>query len=289
MSNEETRVSKSKFHGLWALTNRELKKWYQQPFVLAMGIIQPILWLALLGKAMNIGNIVSSIPGVNPTQVMMHTFGTSNYFSFMAMSMVAFTVVFTTAFTGMSVVWDKRLGFMNKVLSTPVARSSIILSKVLSASVRAIFQAAIVMLVAFALDLTTGSNFAWYSLLGVFGIVFLISVGLSSLFTTLTLRSTRMETPQAIFQLVTLPLMFASSAYFPINQMPGWLQAVANWNPISYTIDAVRRLMVFSGGLGTFQLQLGNQSLAFDFLFVGIFAIVVTTICIVISWRYLNK
>jgi ABC-2 type transport system permease protein len=136
------------------------------------------------------------------------------------MSMVAFTVVFTTAFTGMSVVWDKRLGFMNKVLSTPVSRSSIILSKVLSASVRAIFQAGIVALVAFALGLTLGTNFGWYSIFGVFAIVFLVSVGLSSLFTALTLRTTRMEMPQAIFQLVTLPLMFASSAYFPINQMP---------------------------------------------------------------------
>jgi len=205
------------------------------------------------------------------------------------MSMVAFTVVFTTAFTGMSVVWDKRLGFMNKVLSTPVARSAIILSKVLSASVRAIFQSAIVAAVAFALGLTTGSNFAWWSLLGVFAIAFLISIGLSSFFTTLTLRSTRMEMPQAIFQLVTLPLMFASSAYFPINQMPGWLQSIANWNPISYTIDAVRRLMVYSGGLGTFQLQIGNASLAFDFLFVGIFAVAVTVICVVLSWKYLNK
>ena len=288
MSTEE-RVSTSRFHGLWALTNRELKKWYQQPFVLVMGVIQPILWLALLGKAMNIGNLFNAIPGVNPKVVMMHTFGTADYFSFMAMSMVAFTVVFTTAFTGMSVVWDKRLGFMNKVLSTPVARSAIILSKVLSASVRAIFQSAIVAAVAFALGLTTGSNFAWWSLLGVFAIAFLISIGLSSFFTTLTLRSTRMEMPQAIFQLVTLPLMFASSAYFPINQMPGWLQSIANWNPISYTIDAVRRLMVYSGGLGTFQLQIGNASLAFDFLFVGIFALAVTVICVVLSWKYLNK
>lgn len=287
--SKEDQVSKSKLHGLWALTNRELKKWYQQPFVFAMGIIQPILWLALLGKAMNIGNIVTGIPGVDPKVVMMHTFGTSDYFSFMAMSMVAFTVVFTTAFSGMSVVWDKRLGFMNKVLSTPVSRSAIILSKVLSASVRAIFQSAIVAAVAFALGLSTGSNFAWYSILGVFAIVFLISVGLSSLFTMVTLRSTRMEMPQAIFQLVTLPLMMASSAYFPINQMPSWLQAVANWNPISYTIDAVRRLMVFSDGMGTFQLQLGNLSLGFDFLFVGVFAVVFTAICVVLSWRYLNK
>jgi ABC-2 type transport system permease protein len=278
--SEEVQYSKSKLHGLWALTNRELKKWYQQPFVFAMGIIQPILWLALLGKAMNIGNIVTGIPGVDPKVVMMHTFGTADYFSFMSMSMVAFTVVFTTAFVGISVVWDKRLGFMNKVLSTPVSRSVIILSKVFAASVRAIFQAAIVALVAFALGLITGTNFSVWSIFGVFAIVFLISVGLASFFTALTLRATRMEMPQAIFQLITLPLMFASNAYFPIAQMPTWLQAIANVNPISYTIDAVRRLMVFSDGFGPLPL---------DFAYVGIFAVIVTAICVVLSWRYLNK
>jgi ABC-2 type transport system permease protein len=280
MSQDE-QVSKSRFHGLWALTNRELKKWYQQPFVFAMGVIQPILWLALLGKAMNLSAMIpTNIPGVSQNAVMLATFGTTDYFSFMAMGMVAFTVVFTTAFTGMSVVWDKRLGFMNKVLSTPVSRSAIILSKVFSASIRSIFQAGIVTVVAFALGLVTGTNFAWWSILGVFSIVFLISVGLSSMFTALTLRATRMEMPQAIFQLITLPLMFASSAYFPIDKMPDWLQAIASVNPISYTIDAVRRLMIFSDGYSQILL---------DFAFVGVFAIVVTAICVVLSWRYLNK
>ncbi len=66
----------------------------------------------------------------------------------------------------------------------------------------------------------------------------------------------------------------------PIAQMPNWLQAIANVNPISYTIDAVRRLMVFSDGFGRLPL---------DFAFVGVFAIVVTVICVVLSWRYLNK
>ena len=62
--SEETRVSKNRFHGLWALTNRDLKKWYQNPIVFIIGIIQPILWLALLGKAMNISSIIpAGIPG----------------------------------------------------------------------------------------------------------------------------------------------------------------------------------------------------------------------------------
>lgn len=279
MSQEQ--VSKNKLHGLWALTHRELKKWYQNPFVLVMGVVQPVLWLALLGKAMNIGSIIpSSLPGVSSAQIMMQTFGTTDYFSFMAMGMVAFTTVFTTAFVGMSVVWDKRLGFMNKVLSTPVSRSVIILAKVFSASVRAIFQALIVTAVAFALGLVVGTNFSVFSILGVFSMVFLLSVGLSSLFTALTLRTTRMETPQAIIQLITLPLMFASSAYFPITQMPEWLQVIASVNPISYAIDAVRTLMIFSNGFATLPL---------DFLYVGLFAAVVTVICVVLSWRYLNK
>ncbi|MCW4025395.1 MAG: ABC transporter permease [Candidatus Bathyarchaeota archaeon] len=303
IQDPETQVSKSRFHGLWALTHRELKKWYQQPFVFIMGIVQPILWLALLGKAMNIsamftGSSLPPLPAMDPAltpgqmqvlstyfasmqnSIMTSTFGTTDYFSFMAMGMVAFTVVFTTAFTGMSVVWDRRLGFLNKVLSTPVSRSSIILSKVLSASIRAIFQSAIVAVIAFAMGLVVGTNFGWYSILGIFAIVFMVSVGLSSMFTALTLRSTRMETPQAIIQLITMPLMFASSAYFPIDKMPSWLQSIASVNPISYTIDAVRRLMIFSDGFGP---------LALDFAFVGAFAVIVTVICVVLSWRYLNK
>jgi ABC-2 type transport system permease protein len=278
---QQEKLSKSKLHGIWALTNRELKKWYQNPFILVMGIIQPVLWLALLGKAMNISSIFpSNLPTSAVSSIMMSSFGTTDYFSFMAMGMVAFTTVFTTAFVGMSVVWDRRTGFMNKVLSTPVSRSVIILSKVFAASVRAIFQSAIVTLVAFALGLVTGTNFSLISILGVFAIVFLLSLGLSSLFTALTLRTSRMETPQAVIQLITMPLMFASSAYFPIDKMPQWLQAVASVNPISYTIDAVRTLMIFSNGF---------DSLLVDFLYVGIFAVIVTAVCVVLSWRYLNK
>jgi ABC-2 type transport system permease protein len=279
--SDETKLSKNRLHGLWALTNRDLKKWYQNPIVFIIGIIQPILWLALLGKAMNIGAIIpTGIPGLSTAAIMQKTFGTSDYFSFMAMGMVAFTTVFTTAFVGISVVFDRRLGFMNKVLSTPVSRSVIIISKVLSASIRSVFQAAIVTIIAYLLGLQLGANFSAFSVLGIFAIVFLIGFGLASMFTAITLRTTRMETPQAIFNLVTLPLMFASSAYFPIENMPNWLQAIANANPISYTIDAVRRLMIFSDGY---------DRLPLDFAFVGIFAIVVTGICVVLSWRFLNK
>jgi ABC-2 type transport system permease protein len=53
-------VSKSKIHGLWALTNRELKKWYKAPVVFILTLIQPVLWLGLLGNALNIGSLFSA-------------------------------------------------------------------------------------------------------------------------------------------------------------------------------------------------------------------------------------
>ena len=270
--------SKSKLHGLWALTNRELKKWYKAPVIFLLSIIQPILWMGLLGKAMNIGALIPS--GVDPATIMQGTLGTSDYFSFMAVGMIAFTALFTTMFSGMSVVWDRRLGFLNKALSTPVSRAVIIFSKVLSATLRSMFQAGLIIVVAVAFGLQFGANFNPLNILGVFAIMFLICVGLSSLFIAITIRSTRIETPMAVVNLINLPLMFASNAFFPTKFMPDWLQTIAKFNPLTYTTDAVRQLLIFNTDW---------TQLALDFAYVGIFAAIVATIGIVLSWRFLSK
>jgi len=178
------------------------------------------------------------------------------------------------------VVWDRRLGFLNKALSTPVSRAVIVFSKVLSATLRAMFQGGIIILIAIAFGLQFGASFNPLNLLGVFAMMFLVCVGLSSLFIAITIRSTRIETPMAVMNLVTLPLMFASNAFFPTNIMPSWLQTVAQFNPMTYTTDAVRQLLLFNTDYG----QLG-----LDFLYVGIFAVVVATIGIVLSWRFLSR
>lgn len=297
--------SRSKLHGLWALTNRELKKWYKAPIVFLLTLIQPIIWLGLLGNALNLGSLVSpssfAIPAqvitqlqLSPAQVnglqelfgnlgnqiLQSTFGTTSYISFMAVGMIAFTALFTTMFSGMSVVWDRRLGFLNKVLSTPVSRSVIILSKVLSATLRSMFQALIILIIAIPFGFQFGASFTPLNLLGVFAMLFLVCVGLSSMFIAINIRSSRIETPMAVMNLLNLPLTFASSAFFPIDKMPTWLQTVANVNPMSYTIDGMRQLLIFNTNY---------TQLAWDFAYVGIFAVVLTTIGIVLSWRYLNK
>jgi ABC-2 type transport system permease protein len=280
--SEYNNVSKSKLHGLWALTNRELKKWYKAPVVFALTLIQPIIWLGLLGNALNFGALVpANIPGVDSSSVLESIFGTSSYISFMAVGMIAFTAVFTTMFSGMSVVWDRRLGFLNKVLSTPVSRSVIIVSKVLSATLRSMFQAAIILIIALPLGFQFGAAFTPINILGVFAFLFLICMGLSSLFIAINIRSTRIETPMAVMNLLNLPLTFASSAFFPIDRMPGWLQTVASINPLSYTMNGMRQLLI--------NPTIDYSQLALQYAYVGIFAAVLTTIGLVLSWRFLNK
>jgi ABC-2 type transport system permease protein len=310
----------SLIRGLWALTVRELKKWLKDPVMLLMFVLQPLIWMGLLGKAMNINAMFSAnslgnmpipdqipIPGnyVTPrvngyinvsgawvsqtlqqmfsdigTSVMQKTFGVADYFSYMAIGMISMIVMTTTMFSGMSIVWDRRLGFLDKVISTPVSRAAIIFSKVLNATLRAMFQATVILALAYLLGLKVSSTFTPFNILGVYAAIFLLGVGLSSVFLAFSIRSTRMERPMQIVSLITMPLMFASNTFFPISLMPDWIQAIARVNPLTYLTDAVRQLTI---------LPLDASALMLDFTYLGIFAAVLAAIGIMLSWRYLTK
>lgn len=311
--SEANEYHPSLLRGLWALTNRELKKWLKDPVMLAMFVLQPLIWMSLLGKSMNISamfsanninmpatmpipsNIVIYPPGTNVvlngtalsqmfadmgTQIMKNTFGVADYFSYMAIGMVSMIVMTTTMFSGMSIVWDRRLGFLDKVLSTPVSRGAIIFAKVLNATLRAMFQATVILALAYLLGLQVSSTFTPLNLLGVYAAIFMLGVGLSSVFLAFSLRSTRLERPMQFVSLITMPLMFASNTFFPVSSMPDWMQAIASVNPMTYMTDAVRQLTI---------LPLDASALVTDFTYLSVFAAVLAIIGIVLSWRYLTK
>lgn len=286
------RMDRSPLHGLWALTNRELKKWYKVPVLLLMSLIQPVIWLGLFGKAMNFGAIFTSgsfnIPGLNipksvldqlAGQMMQSTFGTSDYFSFLAVGMLSFVTLFTAMFSGMSIVWDRRFGFLEKVLSTPVSRGSIVMGKVFSSVLRSLAQAVIVLVIAIPLGMDV-THLTAVGIAGAFVALCLMTLGFSALFLMLALRSTDWQSQMAIMNLLNLPLLFGSNALFPSKFMPDWLQAFVKINPISYATDAARQLLLGSTGFA---------SLQFDFLYLGAFAVAFSVIGIVMSWRLLSK
>ena len=275
------KLNRSPFHGLWALTNRDLRKWYTNPIQLLTSLIQPVVWLALFGKALNFGTFISSSGSSAQTnQIMQGFFGTTSYFSFLACGMLAFVVLFTSAFSGMSVVFDRRFGFLNKALSTPVARGAIVMGKVFQSVGRSLIQAAIVLVIAVILGMVT-SHFNVVGIAGAFVVIFLMATGLSALFTMLALRSSDWQTQVALINLINLPLLFASNALFPLSIMPHWLQDVVRVNPVSYANDAVRQLLIGS----TVHLA----PLWVDFSVLIAFAVILSAVGIVLSWRLLSK
>lgn len=303
--------SPSLVRGLLALTARELKKWLKDPVMLVMFILQPLIWMGFLGKSININALFSqhniSIPDLIPipgsylvpplqgivyvngtllqqffsnvgSEVMRSTFGVADYFSYMAIGMISMIIVMTSTFSGVSIVWDRRLGFLDKVLSTPVPRTAIIFSKILNAILRAMFQSTVILMLAYILGLQLSPSFTLINILGVYAAISLVSIGLSSIFLAFSIRSTRMERPMQFISLITMPLMFASNTFFPINLMPEWLQIVVRANPLTYLTDALRQLTI---------MQPNPLALAVDFIYLTAFAATLATVGIILSWKYL--
>jgi ABC-2 type transport system permease protein len=231
-----------------ALTVRELKHWYRNKMQIFVTLIQPIVWLGLFGQALNLGKL---LPTDTPPSVLAGFFGgAANYFSFMSIGMLSVIVLFTCMFGGMSIVWDRRFGFLNKLRAAPIPRSSIALSRIAATTVRAIVQAAIVLMIALVFayvpgltGLSVSPSFGALDLVGLFVAMILLAIMFSSMFTAIALYVEKQETLFGIVNLLNLPLMFASAALFPTFLMPDWLKTVANYNPLTLAVDGARQFV----------------------------------------------
>jgi ABC-2 type transport system permease protein len=280
------------FQGLWTLFDKDLKGWYKNYATLFIALTQPVVWLALYGRAINYGAVFTNgsfnIPGIDLSkqvldslagQFLKSTFGTSDYFSFLVAGMLAFIVLFGASFSGVTLVFERRGGFLGKVITTPVSRSVIVSSKVLSGVVKSLVQAAIL----FAVGVLLGMQ-VWHvtllGLLGTFVALSLLAIGLSSAFMMAALRTTNWQLQLSIMNFISLPLLFASNALFPIKFMPQWMQYIATANPMSYAADVARQLLLGSPGMTSLQL---------DFAFLFSFAAIFLLIGSILSQRFLSK
>jgi ABC-2 type transport system permease protein len=150
--------------------------------------------------------------------------------------------MFVAIFYGITIVWERDLGILNKLLASPAPRSAIVIGKTLSAGLRGVFQA--IMVVILALILQVKISFNPLHLLGVLIIVILLGMTFASLSLTIASFFKTRERVMGIGQALTMPLFFASSAIYPISVMPTWIKAIATINPLSYIVDALRRMLL---------------------------------------------
>ena len=251
--------------GLLPLTSREFKKWYRNPISLVTGLIQPFFWIALFGSAFA---GLAGLSGANNSIIE----GAPNYITFILGGVLTITGLFTAMFTGVNLIFDRRLGTLGRFLIAPIKRSSIVFSKIFSAIARILIQVAI--LIAAALVLPDGLRFAHGFTLFDLGVliaaVLMISFIFASIFNLIAIRITQPNSLFGILNLINLPLLFTSTAMFPPDLMAGWIRTVAKYNPVSWSADSIRTVII-NGSLTSSQMsQLGIWLLALFILAVAL-------------------
>ncbi len=210
------------------IADMEARKIHHDSTELWTRLVQPALWLLIFGEVMN------SIRGLST--------GSLSYIEFITPGVLAQSVLFVAIFYGINIVWEKDVGVLTKLLSTPSPYSSIVIGKALSAGIRGIFQAIMI----FGLALVIGVNVRLdvLDVAGVFVAIIVFAMCFSSLSMLLASFLRTRDRMMGIGQLITMPLFFASNAIYPISLMPKWLQYVAMVNPVSYTVDAMRAMLL---------------------------------------------
>ncbi len=216
---------------IFVIAELEVRKLKHDPTELFTRAAQPALWMLVFGEVFT---RVRAIPT-----------GRLTYLDFMAPGILAQSVLFVAIFYGISIIWERDLGIVHKLLVSPTPRSALVLGKALSAGVRAISQAVII----FFLSLLLKVDLSWdpLNLLGIL-LVVIISASLFSTFSLIIacIVKTR-ERFMGIGQILTMPLFFASNAIYPIEIMPDWLKVFAHINPLTYEVDALRAFMINGG------------------------------------------
>ncbi len=214
----------------------EIIKVFRDPTEIFTRSVQPALWLLVFGEVF----------------VRMRITGNVNYLDFISPGILAQSALFVSIFYGIAIIWERDLGLTHKFLATPTPRAALVLGKALSAGVRCMPLAAIVYMLAAAI----GVHIRWdpLDLIGVLVMVLMGSIVFSTFSLIIACLVKTRERFMGVGQLMTMPLFFASNAIYPINIMPGWLQAISRGNPLSYMIDALRLMM--TGIPGQFGLPL---------------------------------
>jgi ABC-2 type transport system permease protein len=228
------------FSNALIITELELRKIRHDQTQIWVRMVQPALWLAIYGLTMSNLGVSTFIPA-----------GLS-YLQFMTPGVLAQSALFVAIFFGINVVWERDLGLLNKLLSTPASRSAIILGKALSAGVRGIFQAIAVIILTFILRVHLIMN--PLSIIGVFVIIILVSMCFACVSMAIASLVKTRERMMGFGQVMTMPLFFASSAIYPLNIMPAWIKPIAIINPLTYVVDALRDLFA-TGDLHTLPLD----------------------------------
>lgn len=233
-----------------ALSRREILKITRNPQAIITSLMLPILYLFLFGQGFNIGKLLSN-PYLTSAQqtLLLHEYllGAPDYFSYFAAGMVGFVCVTATLFVGANVIFDKLFGSLKRTAASPASALEIFGSRLFAGSLQPVGLAFLVLGLSILLGGIHGLNglhaTAALTLVGA-GEMLLAILVLAAMFAALFLAlGFAIEVPQTYFAVVNainLPVLLTSAALYPWGILPGWLQTIAAYNPITLAVEVLR-------------------------------------------------
>jgi len=246
---------------------REMKRYRKSRSGVLIRLIQPVVWIIVIGN---------TFAG---TQPLIESVGfAGKYIEFMTPGVIVLTAIFTSIFGGVNTLWDRRYGFMNKALTSPISRSSIALGKMIAISMISALQSSLIIGIA----LIIGVNFSnIFLIVPIMAIVILFSLGFSGISVMVAASAKSQETFWGVINFLGMPLFMLSPALFPLELLPEWLATIARFNPVTYTVILVRGMMtgVTEGGIDTL-MSIG---------IIGAFVVVMIGLASYVFTREVNK
>jgi len=214
---------------MWHIMMRTLRLSWGMPIWIVLSAVYPLIWLVLFGA------LFEQMP--LPSEI-----GVATYMEFFVPGMIVATTIFSSLWAGFGIILDVESGMLKRILSSPVPHSATAIGYVLASQSGVVVQ--IVLIMAVALWMGVRFHLTWLVGLAAFGIVMLLSIGLSSFSYMLAVLLRRQEPLITIANFLSLPLLFLASILMPATLAPKWVRSLMWINPVHHTVEIVRGLVV---------------------------------------------
>ncbi|SRR5579885_711172 len=219
---------------VYAIWLREVKLFLREPTRLIGMVSQPLLYLLIVGQGIASGLTLNEAPGG------------VGYLLFIYPGIIGMSVLFTSMFSAISIIWDREFGFLKEVLVSPAPRWAVALGKVFGGSTVAMLQAVILIVLAPFVGLVPSP----LTVLELLLLCFLISCAITGLGVAIAARMRSMQGFQMVMNFLVMPMYFLSGAMFPVATAPTWMQWLMRVDPLTYGVAALRGVVWSGVGIG---------------------------------------
>jgi ABC-2 type transport system permease protein len=217
----------SELRAIKIVWRRELIRFRSDRIRMATSLVQPLLFLFVLGSGLQ-GLASAGTHGVSLK-------------TFIYPGILCIAVMFTAMFSAASIVWDREFGFLREMLVAPVRRSSIVIGKCFGGATVACTQGVIMILLAPLVHVPLSVPLV----LGIFGLQLLLAFSITAFGVMVAVRIKQMQSFFGVMQMIVMPMFFISGALFPVAGLPRWLEVLNRIDPLTYAVDPMKKL-VFS-------------------------------------------